>query len=289
MYAQLEAINARPEPFEFYTAAELWAGAHTSQKMLEFHLNQDIDMSSRKASFIDRSVAWIVSRFGVQAGTRIADFGCGPGLYALRLAEAGARVTGIDLSANSIRYATEAAQARGLAVDYQTRDYLQFETAERFDLVLMIMCDYCALSPAQRRLMLTKFHTFLKPQGAVLLDVYSLRAFAQRAEAARYERNLLDGFWSPERYYGFLNTFKYEPEKVVLDKYTIVTVSGAQVVYNWLQYFSPEALQAEFRASGFTVAERYADVAGASFAEDGGEFAVVGVKAGDGVKPVKAG
>jgi len=62
----------------------------------------------------------------------------------------------------------------------------------------------------------------LEQGGSVLLDVYSLNAFEKRTETALYEANLLDGFWSPNRYYGFQNTFKYEKEKVVLDKYTIV-------------------------------------------------------------------
>lgn len=90
--------------------------------------------------------------------------------------------------------------------------------------------------------MLDKFHTFLEPGGCVLLDVYSMNAFNQRQEAAAYEANMLNGFWSPNNYYGFRNTFKYESEKVVLDKYSIIEADRKRVVYNWLQYFSPEDL-----------------------------------------------
>ena len=56
MYKTLEEINARPEPFEFYTAKDLWNDEHTSQQMLLFHLKEDIDLSSHHAAFIDRSV-----------------------------------------------------------------------------------------------------------------------------------------------------------------------------------------------------------------------------------------
>jgi trans-aconitate methyltransferase len=55
--------------------------------MLNYHLNEAIDVSSRKLNFIERSVEWIVSHFGVNKNTEIADFGCGPGLYTTRLAE----------------------------------------------------------------------------------------------------------------------------------------------------------------------------------------------------------
>jgi len=98
----------------------------------------------------------------------------------------------------------------------------------------MIMCDYCALSPTQRKRILRKFHRILKPSGSVLLDVYSLSAFEQKEEIATYEVNQLNGFWSPKKYYAFLNTFKYDEEKVVLDKYTIIELERTRTVYNWL-------------------------------------------------------
>ena len=92
MFKQLKEINSRPKPFQFYTAEELWANEHTSKQMLEYHLNETIDLSSRNKGFIERSAEWIVSHFGVNDKTTIADFGCGPGLYTTRLAEKGATV-----------------------------------------------------------------------------------------------------------------------------------------------------------------------------------------------------
>ena len=114
-----------------------------------------------------------------------------------------------------------------------------------------------------------------EPGGAVLLDVYSLDAFEHREEAATYEANLLDGFWSPNRYYGFLNTFKYKTEKVVLDQYTIVEADCVRTIYNWLQYFSPEDLEKEFANSGFAMEGIYSDVAGTPFDLQSNEFAAI--------------
>ena len=152
--------------------------------MLTFHLNGNIDVASRRTAFIDRSADWIVSRFGISNDTEVADFGCGPGLYATRLARKRAKVTGIDFSKRSIQFAVEDAERSGLSIRYVNQNYLDFETADRFDLILMIMCDFCALSPKQRKQLLEKFHTLLKPSGYVLLDVYSLAAFEQRREIA---------------------------------------------------------------------------------------------------------
>ena len=278
MFKELKEINSRPAPFEFYTADELWANEHTAQQMLQYHLNEAIDVSSRNIQFIDRSVEWIVSRFGINDTSEVADFGCGPGLYAKRIAERGAKVTGIDFSENSLRYAKGVASQEGLDIDYIHANYLDFETTKKFDLIIMIMCDLCALSPAQRKTLLAKFASFLKPGGAVLLDVYSLNVFNQKEESATYELNQLNGFWSPEDYYCFVNIFKYEEEKIILDKYTIIEESRTRVVYNWLQHFSKDSLQDEFTANGFTVEEIYSDVAGTPFSPDSTEIAIVAKK-----------
>jgi 2-polyprenyl-3-methyl-5-hydroxy-6-metoxy-1,4-benzoquinol methylase len=278
MFTELEQINKRPEAFEFYTANDLWADEHTSKQMLVYHLNEDIDISSRNAKFIDRSVEWISSYFEINSGTKIIDFGCGPGLYTTRLAHKQADLTGIDFSTRSIQYAVDVAAKQELNIQYINQNYLEFDTDIRFDLVLMIMCDFCALSPSQRKIMLSKFYTLLNPGGAILLDVYSLKAFEQREETAMYEVNLLDGFWSPNKYYGFLNTFKYEREKVILDKYTIVEAHRTRNIYNWLQYFSPEELENEFTACKLKVEDFYTDVTGSPFNLESNEFAVVARK-----------
>lgn len=276
MFKELQAINSRPDPFQHYTAEELWTNDHTSKKMLEYHLNGDVDLSSRNHAFVNRSVDWIVAQFGIDDTTRVADFGCGPGLYTTPFAEKGAKVTGVDFSERSIGYARQISVQKGLTINYVNQNYLEFETDDRFDLITMIFCDLCALSPKQRETLLTKFRTLLKPGGRVLLDVHSLNTFVSRVEVTSYEPNQLDGFWSSEEYYGFLNTFKYEEEKVTLDKYTIVDGGGTRVVYNWLQYFSPDSLTEELEASGIEVVNFYADVAGLPFRPDSPDIAVVG-------------
>jgi 2-polyprenyl-3-methyl-5-hydroxy-6-metoxy-1,4-benzoquinol methylase len=277
-FNELQKINSRPSPFQFYTANELWTNAHTSKQMLEYHLNESINISSRNISFIEKSVEWIVSFFGVDNNTEIADFGCGPGLYTTKLAELGAIVTGIDFSENSLEYAKQIAKEKGLNITYVLKNYFDFETINRFDLISMIMCDFCVLSPEQRKEILSKFYSLLKPDGSVLLDVYSLNSYNQKEESATYELNQLNGFWSPEDYYCFVNTFKYEKEKVTLDKYTIIEASRKWVVYNWLQYYSKDSLKNEFEENGFKVEKFYSDVAGTSFTPESTEIAVVAKK-----------
>jgi hypothetical protein len=68
MFGALEEINARPAPFEHCTVADLWTDEHRSSRMLDYHLNGSVDLSSGNLEFIRRSVTWIVSRFQLTLG-----------------------------------------------------------------------------------------------------------------------------------------------------------------------------------------------------------------------------
>jgi cyclopropane fatty-acyl-phospholipid synthase-like methyltransferase len=278
LFKNLETINHRPKPYEFYTAKDLWTDEYISKKMLEFHLNENVDAASWNKNFIDRSIKWMIEKFDLKSGSHLADFGCGPGLYSIRLAEKGIEVTGIDFSKRSINYAIEAAEKNGLPIKYIHQDYLEYETSEKYDLIIMIMCDFCALSPVQRKTMLGKYFNLLKPGGSVLLDVHSLNRFNEKKETAVYEYNMMNNFWSPDNYYAFLNVFKYEEEKLSLDKYTIIEKDRIRVIYNWMQCFSREGLMPEFKEAGFKTFDFFSDVAGTEFNQNSLEIAVIARK-----------
>jgi SAM-dependent methyltransferase len=262
MFNELAEINKRPGPFEFYTASELWTNEYTSQKMLEFHFNESIDAASRNINFIDRSVDWMVKNFNIKSDSSIIDFGCGPGLYTSRFARTGARVTGVDFSKRSLDYAKKEAARNNLNIDYIHCDYLEFNSEEKYDLITMIFCDFCALSPMQRRKLLGIFHSLLKPNGSIILDVHSHNYFNEIQEISTYELNQLDKFWSVDDYYCFTNIFKYEIEKLILEKYTIIEESRKRVIYNWFQCFDVESISTEFAGSGLDIIDVFSDVAG---------------------------
>ncbi|MFC1912796.1 class I SAM-dependent methyltransferase [Chloroflexota bacterium] len=275
MFEELETINTRPKPFEFYTASDLWTDTHIARQMMSYHLNETVDAASRNYAFIQDSVNWMIDRFSIGEDMYIADFGCGPGLYTLPLALTGAKVTGIEFSETSLRYARKRAAEQGVEINYTMQDYLDYETEQEFDLIVMIMCDFCALSPAQRGIILHKFQRFLKPGGSVVLDVYTPHWFRQKQETATYEHNQMNGFWSADDYYTFVNIFTYEREQLVLDKYTVVEASRTRMIYNWQQTYSCESLMHEFMENGLNIREWYADVAGKEYDPHATEMAVI--------------
>ncbi len=93
--SQLLELQEKPAPF---TPGEplFWNDPHISKRMLDVHLNPDIDAASRKPEIIDRTIKWLIEILGLQPGASLLDLGCGPGLYASRFAQAGFHLTGVD-------------------------------------------------------------------------------------------------------------------------------------------------------------------------------------------------
>ncbi len=272
MFEKLDEINSRPKPFEIYTAEHLWNDKYISKKMLECHLSENIDPASRKKAFLKKSADRIISKFNIGTETKICDFGCGPGLYTTRFAEKGADVTGIDFSENSIKYAKKTTKQKNLKIDYVLQNYLNFTTNKKFDLITLIYDDFCPLSPAQRKFLLKKFHNLLDKDGAILLDVLSINFFNETTEKNSFEFVSDKGFWSPNPYYLFSNTFKYQEEKVVLDKYTIIEKEQTWEIFNWLQCFNLKFLEKELQENGFRIIENYSDVTGTPYKPDSKEI-----------------
>jgi SAM-dependent methyltransferase len=275
MFSELEAIVARPALFSVTTTELLWADPHISERMLRYHLDGTVNLSSRTTDIIDRSIDWLVGPGGVAAGTRVLDLGCGPGLYSNRLAVLGADVTGVDFSARSIRYARDTAPLGPGRATYIHGNYLDVPIPGAFDVALMIFCDFCALDSEQRGHLLERLRTVLAPRGRFLFDVYGLAALAAHAARTTFNANPTGGFWSPDSYFEFRTAFVYAADRVTLDKYDIVEANRTRTICNWLQHYDVPALEEELGARGFELRELLGDLTGAPFDAEGTEFAVV--------------
>ena len=275
LYGLLERIGQKPALYSRYTVDALWSSPDISEMMLTYHLDGDLDLASRRIEFIERSFDWISERFELKGASRVIDLGCGPGLYANRLAGRGVQVTGVDISPRSIEYAREQARQAGLDIDYRLGDYLEMDIEPGYDLATMIMCDYCAISPVQRVRLLRRVGDLLAPGGAFLFDVYSEAYYQTWEENVAFGEGMMDGFWSSEPYFGFLHTFRYDEQKVALEKYVIVERERQTEYFNWFQHYSLASLTAEVESAGLVVDEAYGDVAGEEFDDSLPEFAAV--------------
>ncbi len=249
-FNDLHTLSERPELFSAYTAETLWADPHISQKMLEIHLSQDTSLASRPAKAIERVVDWIDEAFGLK-GRAVCDIGCGPGLYANKFVERGALVHGLDFSTRSLHYAQEHAPSGPGSATFALANYLEDPLPPQQDLITLIYCDLCPLSPDQRQTLLTKVLHALSPGGVFLFDVYSDQAFKSVREGMVLERNLMDGFWSKDDYFAIHQTFRYDEDKTSLDRFTIVENGRNWDVFNWLKHFSKEEITRELEEAGF--------------------------------------
>ncbi len=273
-FEELERFTARPAPFSTYTAAELWTDPHISAQMLALHLNGDVVMASQTTGFIERAVEWLTGLTGLDATRRVLDLGCGPGLYANRMAQTGAVVVGVDFSERSLQHARHSADPNA-ATTYVLGNYLDVDVSGDFDLALMAMYDFCALGPDQRHRLLERIREWLRPGGRFVFDVYGMRSLDDRTETVTYEPNLMNGFWSAAAYHGFLRTFVYPDSAVTLDKYLIVEAQRTRTIFNWLAHFDEGSIAEELDGAGLMIDTLYGDLTGAPFDSEAGEFCVV--------------
>jgi SAM-dependent methyltransferase len=291
----LRELQQPPAPF---TPGEplFWDDPHISAQMLAFHLDENIEAASRGPKTIDRAVAWLAATLELQPGDAVIDLGCGPGLYASRLAGRGLRVTGVDYSRRSIAYATDYAREHRLDTTYRYQNYLELADENQYDAALLIYGDFCPLSPGQRALLLQNVRRALKPEGRFVLDV-STRAHrnhygwkgnphydfpglegAGTATFAEFRLAVKDcpdwrflerGFWKPGPHLLLEAGFDYPAQSIWLDQAVVIEENDKISVYrNWFQDYTPETITAELQAGGFAFESLWGDLTGTIYTDD---------------------
>ena len=222
--------------------AKMWTDKHISQQLLQVHLNEDMDLASRKMSTIETTVDWILEKAEDKL-LNILDLGCGPGIYAEKLAEKGHKVTGVDFSKNSIDYAKSHAKEKGLNISYIQSNYLALDLEESsFDLVLLIYTDFGALLLDERNQLLKLVSKILKPNGVFIFDVLNDKNLEQKISPKNWEVSE-KGFWKNAPYVVLSDSFLYKEEKVILYQHTVVDEHENVKSYRfWTHFFSNEDL-----------------------------------------------
>jgi len=271
MYDFIHDVSLRPAPFSRYTAKELWTKPHLSRQMLDYHLNQETDLASRRLEVIDGVVGWINRQLNL-SGKRLCDLGCGPGLYTQRFSAQGAEATGVDFSKHALEYAKS--QSNG-HVQYLHADYLNDNLPSGFDVITLIYTDLCVLSPEQRSILLNRMRRMLNPGGHIVLDVAGLGMFNGRQEITLIEDRLMAGFWAEGDYVGIQKSFIYEGQYLALDRYIIVQPAKTWQIFNWFQHYSPQMIEQELGESGFGVVEMAGDLTGNALSDDGDLIGII--------------
>src|SRR6202011_2171032 len=86
----------------------------------------------------ERMVPWLES-FHPLTGARVLEIGCGTGASTLALAERGAKVTAIDIRADSLRVAEDRCKAYGYTASFVNANAAEVKkhfSSEKFDLII---------------------------------------------------------------------------------------------------------------------------------------------------------
>ncbi|MGN8244215.1 SAM-dependent methyltransferase [Cellulomonas soli] len=271
MIDALAHAGARPEP---YAASDgpFWDDPYIAARLLEAHLDQGTDAASRRDDEIARTVDHLV-RLGLAGpGRRVLDLGCGPGLYAQRLARVGCEVTGVDLSRSSVAYAREQARRHGLAIEYRVQDFTTLDEPATYDLVLQVYGELSTFSDEVRDDLLLRARRSLRPGGAVVLDVSTPVA---HPPSARSWEVVEGGLWRPGRHLVLTEQHRY-PGDLTCSHYVVVAGPEDVTAYRmWFHDYTPQTLAPALTAAGLRVEQLWGSLAGDDLTADSPWLAVL--------------
>jgi len=252
---------------------KFWDDIHISKSMLEAHLDPNHDIASRKHDTIDKTVKFLFESKVLRPGMKVLDIGCGPGLYAERLCQAGAIVVGLDMSKRSIKFAEESSGRKGLKIEYHYMNFFDMDYNEEFDAAIQVYGELNTFSNDMRDNLLKSIHRSLKKEGVFIFDV-STRIIRMR-DGLKNGWYISDkGFWRPENHLVLEQGFDYPEEEVWLDQYVVIDNYGVKVYRNWFHDYSFDSINSVLSSAGFKTRYVWNDLTGSSFTGDGDWIAI---------------
>lgn len=238
---KLLSLTKRPKVYETGSST-MWTDPYISRQLLKYHLASDNDMASRSSEKIDLIVDWIDQMLG-KSNIDILDLGCGPGLYAERFAKKGHKLTGIDFSENSIKYAKKSAAEKNLNIEYIQMDYRELKIKEKYDLAVLIYLDFCVFNPDDANIVLQNIYRSLKTKGMLLLDVINERNIDSKIMPQSWEVEE-SGFWKESPYIALSRGYHYPQEKLLLNQHIVIDSEKKIDTYNfWSRYYEKEEMK----------------------------------------------
>lgn len=256
---KLEKIVKKPPLYEKGDSI-MWTDKYISKQLLDIHLNPEINLASRTKQSIDKTIELILKLCN-GSNLNILDLGCGPGLYAERLAESGHHVTGVDFSENSIEYASNQAKIKKLDIDYICRDYLTIDYINKFDLVLLIYTDFGVLVPLDREKLLNNIHKALKSNGIFIFDVVNKKNIEHKFQEKKSWTLETHGFWKEAPYLELTNGFNYINDNVFLQQHIVIDQTEKIKTYRfWTHYFENADITKILTNNGFSDIESFENI-----------------------------
>lgn len=247
----INLFNSLKKPTLYETSSLMWSDRYISQQLLAFHLDSTNDIASRTQDKIEKISNLALAQFENQK-LCILDLGCGPGLYTQYFAQHGHEVFGIDISGNSIEYASNNATKMQLKINYTCQNYLEMDYENKFDLIVMIYLDFCVLRPNERDELLLRINRALKPGGKFICDIVNNVNIDKKIIPASWEC-AEHGFWSPDPYVILNKGYHYEEDKVILNQHVVISKNNTIKSYLfWTHYYEKSTFVSLLESHNFT-------------------------------------
>jgi SAM-dependent methyltransferase len=206
-----------------------WHEPGFSARMLAEHLSQDHDAASRRATTIERQVAWLhASVLGGQP-TRVLDLGCGPGLYTSRLARLGHSCVGIDYSPAAIAHARAEATSGALHCQYHHVDIRDADYGTGFGLALLIFGEFNVFSRPDASRILAKVYNALDDGGLLVMEPHTFDAVRRMGEPTTAWYTAARGLFSATPHLVLREHFWDAATNAATIRYYIVELSDGSV------------------------------------------------------------
>ncbi len=226
----IDIVNRAANPAPWSEGEKIpWDDPDFSQRMLAEHLSQRHDAASRRYDLLDRQVAWIHDNVLSSQPTHILDLGCGPGLYASRLARRGHTCTGIDFSPASIAYAQKSATDEGLACTYQLGDIRQTDYGQGYGLALLIFGEFNVFRREDARQILRQTHAALGAGGRLVLEPHTLDAVAANGANSPRWTSYSAGLFSPQPYILLTESSWDASQQIATERYFVIDAATGRV------------------------------------------------------------
>ena len=164
-------LDAWPRAFD--STVELdWGDPMVSRRLLREHLDQSHDGASRRLRVIDAHVPRLL-RLLPAPPAEVLDAACGPGLYAVRLARAGHRVTAIDVGPAVVARAKRLARERSVGgrVTARVGDLRVLAEHDRFDAAVLIYHVLEAFPRREQVGVLQRLGAALRPGAPLIVEL----------------------------------------------------------------------------------------------------------------------